>query len=907
MSDPRIISLDTETYGKHVDFPEQTCFSPRRSLLVDEVPLPSLVLTCALTIPTFDPRSRSSTETTSPTRTSSSSSSSLSGSSPSPSSVPPSSGSPALWTASLLAQLQPGPTFAFRTNTRDSILKLARWLAHADTIIGMNLAFDISYLRAFHPLLRSLLNGRHTLIDLSVCNYLHCESRPENSLKALGPVLGTHVYDAADLKRLSSWPQLLNYNAQDTHNTLLAVARLATLISSDPRKSDKLSPFCISFYSQTIWSCVWMTEAGVPFNRPSLLSLARRLALNIADKEVSCLPHLTLSGEGSQKSKASFLNTLTTEIDLLSGFTAQQNALTSASDLVGDLQEPPPCTPPTLGPNSTPPDPSPTSSPPVSTETDRSSPSKPIPAGPPHPPAAAGSTEPPQTPSSPTDPSPSASSPPLSSGSSSAGSSWPSDASSSSIASILRHPLLQFTEKRRELSFSDVNRSLLASHLPPSHPFQAVLRDIAAHAHDSKLLGSYCFPLLIHRTNKKNGRWDRSCLLLPQPEHPWQTPPQSSGPSPTIDTKSASPIPTSLPASIKTELPVDASASPATEETVKTTASPSPISLPWENSSNEPSTTTRPGAPNPDVWLSHPTWYVVPSSVKDDSGMGGGTLQGRITCKNDKHQTDPPEIEACRQSRWSGGLLADMDLSQIELRVAALASGDRSLMASYLNGEDLHSRRALSLWSPSHLASKYGDPSYIDQWKDLYPGFKVFERDVSKHVNFADLFRAGAETMQLTVLKMSGHQLPIEFFSRVVERRPTDRPGLWAWQEELIAEATATGRVLLPFTGQSRSFLGGDKYEVNEIVNCPVQTMAGNTLLDIQHYIWRAIKDNPSILMYLNVFDALKFDLRSPSLLPTLSEIVASAVHHCATNGYWAMLCTHFSRTIPLEYTLDHH
>lgn len=803
MSDPRVLSLDIETYGKHASLPDQTCFSPRRSLLVDSVPLSSLVIACAITLPKEDPRCPCQTNKPKPL-----SSPSLSPSShDSPASTPPSSASPSPWNGSLLAQLKPGPTFRFRTDDRQNILKLVRWLTHADTLIGMNIGFDILYLRAFDPLLRAVLDGRHTLIDLSVVNYLHCESRPERSLKTLGPVLGTHIYRSEDLKRLKDWNQILDYNAQDTHNTLLAIARLASLI---PDSTPKLSSFSIDFYSQTIWSCVWMTEAGVPFHRPSLVSLARSLANTIADAEVEASPHLQISGEGSKKSRDSFLNTLTSEVDRLSGYTA----FTASPDT------------------------------------------------------------------------------------------WEGKPPSS----VLNHPLLQFTEKRREISFSDTNRSLLRSLLPPNHTLVRVLDVIQSHAKASKLLGSYCFPLLVHRTHKKNGVWDRSCILVPQPgvPLPYPTPDllssdESAATSPSLTSKA--PPTSSKPT---TDLP-----SPSSSVTDQPSGSPSPTSLLFKPSSTSASPTSPPSTPgslDPDVWLSHPTWYVVPSdSTKDDSGTGGGTLQGRITCKNDKHQTDPPEIEECRRSRWVGGLLADMDLSQIELRVAALASGDSSLCGAYLRGEDLHSRRAPSLWSPSHLVEKYGgNLEYIDRWKDLYPGFKHFERDVSKHINFADLFRAGAETMQFTVLKMSGNQLPLSFFERVVSSRATDRPGLWAWQEERLHEAHTTGRVILPFTGQSRSFLGGQEFEDNEIVNFPIQTMAGNVLRAIQHLVWRAIKDRRDILMYLNVFDALKFDLRSPSLLPTLSEIIRSSVQEVATTGYWSQLCTYYGRTIPLEYSLDH-
>ena len=106
-----------------------------------------------------------------------------------------------MWNLDAVAALVPGPTFTLDLTDPTSHRYLLAWLRHADTIVGMNLPFDILWLRAFTPELALALSGRHTLIDLSVVNFLHSELRPERSLKSLGPVLGTHSYrDDATLK-----------------------------------------------------------------------------------------------------------------------------------------------------------------------------------------------------------------------------------------------------------------------------------------------------------------------------------------------------------------------------------------------------------------------------------------------------------------------------------------------------------------------------------------------------------------------------------------------------------------------------------------------------------------------------------------------------------------------------------
>lgn len=309
---------------------------------------------------------------------------------------------------------------------------------------------------------------------------------------------------------------------------------------------------------------------------------------------------------------------------------------------------------------------------------------------------------------------------------------------------------------------------------------------------------------------------------------------------------------------------------------------------------------------DPDVWLSHMSWYVTPGAFKDGAGASGGTIQSRITCKKGSHQTDPPEVQACWSSRWRDGFLISYDLKQIELCTAGLLSGEPFLCEAIRNGWDLHSRRALKLWKEPALLARYpsllGVP--VDRWKKASSLFNDLERQVGKRVNFADLFRSGAATMQASVLGDIGELLPLPFFQDAVDNRPRDVPLLWAWQEERIAEARLHGCVTLPFTGQSRQFLGGDKYDVNEIVNFPVQATASNTHLRIQIYIHRAIRNarRRDIFPVLNIYDALKFDCASQSAIDFLDQTYEEAIVYVRDNEYWSWLQDTYGRTVPLEY-----
>ena len=314
---------------------------------------------------------------------------------------------------------------------------------------------------------------------------------------------------------------------------------------------------------------------------------------------------------------------------------------------------------------------------------------------------------------------------------------------------------------------------------------------------------------------------------------------------------------------------------------------------------------------NPDVQLSHPSWFITPSFIKDGAGSTGGTQQSRITCKNASHQTDPGTIEACRRSRYTGGALVSMDLSQIELRVPALLTGDPFYVDAFTKGSDLHTLAAVRIWGIPELTSRYpeltGRP--LPSWKKLSHVYDRRERQVGKRVNFSHLFRAGAAKMQASVHADIGELFPIDLFQSIVASRATDLPLLWQWQESLIAEARSTGRVTLPLTGQSRSFLGGTDYDINEIVNFPVQTTASNVLRRIQSYIHRRLRQLPRVRIhpYLNVYDAIKFDCATQSDISCLTALIAEAVDHVSTRDYWSALQTLYGRVIPLQYDLEIH
>ena len=304
-------------------------------------------------------------------------------------------------------------------------------------------------------------------------------------------------------------------------------------------------------------------------------------------------------------------------------------------------------------------------------------------------------------------------------------------------------------------------------------------------------------------------------------------------------------------------------------------------------------------ARNPDTLIAYPSIFVTPSSEGKDSGDSGGQSQVRMSFKNPAAQTFPPLIKKCIQSRYPLGSCVSHDLSQIELRVPGVLSGEPTLLAEYaLPKPDLHTKRALFVFGPSILTS---------------PDFKCGDmrrdpRQWAKKLNFSDLYWAFAKRMQASMLKDTGRLFSFDFFMEIVRSRPILRPVLYEWQRRLIHDTRRTGYITLPITGAGRSFTDFDPtnedqaYITSEVLNCPIQTTAATVQRMIEHEVItrsQHLISRSLIAPFLDVHDACYTDCH-PSALSEYLSIYTASVTHVATNGYWAEICSHYGHSVPL-------
>jgi hypothetical protein len=453
--------------------------------------------------------------------------------------------------------------------------------------------------------------------------------------------------------------------------------------------------------------------------------------------------------------------------------------------------------------------------------------------------------------------------------------------------SILDDPRLTRTDKRKEISLCDTNRELFRLELPPTHPIQRALKLIDRHTFAIKIRSTYVSPLLVARKSGVKKR-RRSSLCIPRNPPPNWVPP----PLPSDSPDTPSPPPTSV------EQPT-----PSISHRAASLSSRRGIL----RSGRAPSRDC-PSSICQQVLMAFPTWFPFPS--RQEGGDEGGTEQARITARNPARQTDPEEIQNCYCSRFPGGILLSKDLDQAELRTAAVVTGEPSLIQAYTTaGVDLHTERAIQVFTMEVLAAKYGP--VIDK---KTPGFKDTERHAAKQGNFADLFDSSAETLQLTILRDSAILIPLDVCQKIVAARRSVRPVLCRWQDQMVEYVLEHHRLELHPFGISRTFHGSPsvlaKTYKSTIINFPIQAYAAMSMLHLQFLLRSKLADwthpGTTIIQIANTYDSVTVDASQQSV-ESARSILADCFHESFDldrPNFWSWLCGVHGHRVPMSYEL---
>lgn len=227
---------------------------------------------------------------------------------------------------------------------------------------------------------------------------------------------------------------------------------------------------------------------------------------------------------------------------------------------------------------------------------------------------------------------------------------------------------------------------------------------------------------------------------------------------------------------------------------------------------------------------------------------------GRTTCNNPNLQNIPQDknVRNLIEAR-PGWKILECDLSQVELRVASIFSGDENMQHAYQSGSDLHSKTTLLL---------FGDTS------DLSKQEQKRKRTYSKSANFGFLYGMSAKTF-VQYAKNFGLNITEENSEHLRENFFKAYPTLLTWHEDCIKYARANGytwspigrKRFLPNINSSNFRARGqaERQSINSGVQGFASDMCTSALADI---VFSDKIDHDRCIVLGSVHDAILFEIR---------------------------------------------
>lgn len=202
-----------------------------------------------------------------------------------------------------------------------------------------------------------------------------------------------------------------------------------------------------------------------------------------------------------------------------------------------------------------------------------------------------------------------------------------------------------------------------------------------------------------------------------------------------------------------------------------------------------------------------------------------GTVTGRLSSSDPNLQNIPsrgPLAKLIKQLYIpnAGHYLGEADLSQAELRVLAVLSGDEGMIETYREGGDIHTSTALATWEEARAAYEAGDKAT----------FKVY-RTIAKTINFGLIYGMEASTLaEATGRTVEEAALWMEKFFKA---RPRVKEYMAAEVEQGFTEGTLWSpmghRRVLGYVPPDQK---GRVAMRNHVMNCRIQGTAGLLTLE---------------------------------------------------------------------------
>ena len=143
--------------------------------------------------------------------------------------------------------------------------------------------------------------------------------------------------------------------------------------------------------------------------------------------------------------------------------------------------------------------------------------------------------------------------------------------------------------------------------------------------------------------------------------------------------------------------------------------------------------------------LLHPSYMLHHGDLHDEDDEESGTVTGRLACKEPAFQTLPKKTKWAKRLRACypappGKTVVVLDFSQGELRIVACLAPEKTMIAAYEQGLDLH----------AVTGAKLGGYVFADflKLKETDPALYGLIRDKAKPANFGLLYGMGPEGFQ---------------------------------------------------------------------------------------------------------------------------------------------------------------
>jgi uracil-DNA glycosylase family 4 len=186
------------------------------------------------------------------------------------------------------------------------------------------------------------------------------------------------------------------------------------------------------------------------------------------------------------------------------------------------------------------------------------------------------------------------------------------------------------------------------------------------------------------------------------------------------------------------------------------------------------------------------------------------------TIPKPKHLDDGMSIQGLRDlfCARDGLWMVEGDYQQMEVRIAAVLSGDEKLLEWFATGQDVYTMTAMEIWKK--------------EWSGFNNEAKKLRRFLSKKVVLGQNYGAGAETIWRSVI-IDVPTVKLEAIQYVVDQRAKTHVKLVEWQEAQKVKAAKEMYVEAPLSGRRQHYHDG-RTVPTEVLNYPIQATAGDIM-----------------------------------------------------------------------------